>query len=146
MDAIALLAALHARGVEIISDGEYVRYRPGHAVTPELRESIVRHKLALLTLLTDRDAQVAWRAERMRRQVPPAGPIPLLVAQDPSGDVSARCRSCGDRLPPDARVRCHPCIEAANQVLREARPCAPHRLLGGDCLDALPTSRPPASS
>ena len=131
MAARDLLVELERRGVELAADGERLRYRPRDAVPPELRVAIVTHKQELLALLADEEAEVGWRAEAMRFQVPPTGPIPVLAAR-PVGPLTddGRCQSCGDLLPPEGRYRCEPCIKAAWRALREVR--VRPRLAGDD--------------
>jgi hypothetical protein len=49
--ASSLLAELRQRGVEIVADGDMVRYRPPRLVPPELHRRIVDCKPGLLTIL-----------------------------------------------------------------------------------------------
>jgi hypothetical protein len=121
MAAQDLLAELGRRGVELAADGERLRYRPRDAVPPELRVAIVEHKHALLALLADEEAEVRWRADAMRTQLTPTGPIPALAARPIGARESGQCLSCGDPLGPRSRYRCEPCVKAAWQVLREVR-------------------------
>ena len=83
--------------------------------------AIVAHKRELLALLADEEAEVGWRAEVMRAQLPPTGPIPVLAARPVGALTDERCLSCGDPLPPEGRFRCEPCIKAAWRALREVR-------------------------
>ena len=46
-----LLVELERRNVQLVADGERLRFRPQHLVTPELREALVQHKHELLALL-----------------------------------------------------------------------------------------------
>jgi hypothetical protein len=46
-----LLHELHRRGVELVANGDRLRYSPKSAVTVELHDQIVRHKPELLALL-----------------------------------------------------------------------------------------------
>jgi len=104
MDARDLLAELERRGVELARDGERLRYRPQHVVTPPLRAAMVERRDELLALLADEEAELGWRVGAMRAQVPPTGPIPPLLAR-PTAPVSAGCcSSCGDPL--RAGTRC----------------------------------------
>jgi hypothetical protein len=53
MTALALLAELRRRRVELIPEGSALRYRaPQGALTAELREAVARHKPELVRLLT----------------------------------------------------------------------------------------------
>ncbi len=121
MAAQDLLTELVRRGVELAVDGTRLRYRPKDAVPPELRAAIVQHKGELLALLDDAEAEVRWRADVMRAQLTPIGPIPVLAARPLSTCARGRCLSCGDPLGSTNYVRCEPCIKAAWQVLREVR-------------------------
>jgi hypothetical protein len=49
-----LLVELRQRGVEVVADGDRLRYRPTSLVPPELHERIVRLKPDLLVLLRTR--------------------------------------------------------------------------------------------
>ena len=81
MTAEELIRELRGRGVELTVEGDRVRYRPKNAVPAELQLILTRHKHQLLALLSSTDPEVAWRADRMRSQVPVTGPIPFLVAR-----------------------------------------------------------------
>lgn len=50
--AVDLLAELHALGVELVAEGERLRFRPREAVGPELRARMVRLKPELIALIT----------------------------------------------------------------------------------------------
>ena len=50
--APALIRQLRAEGFELAAHGDRLRIRPGELVTPELRDTLARHKTALLSLLT----------------------------------------------------------------------------------------------
>jgi TubC N-terminal docking domain len=45
MNAKALLADLRERGVEVMAEGNLLRYRPRSAITPELLDRLRAHKL-----------------------------------------------------------------------------------------------------
>ena len=120
MAASELLAELKRRGVELAVAGAQLRYRPKDAVTPELRAAMVGCKADLLRLLADDDHQVRWRADAMRPQVPPTGPIPFLVVCS-APPAAGSCLSCGDPLEPGRGCRCEPCVEAVQLVLNEVR-------------------------
>ena len=51
MSAKALLEELRGRDVELMTDGDRLRYRPKSAVTPDLLDRLRRHKPSLLRLL-----------------------------------------------------------------------------------------------
>src|SRR5215204_6302574 len=51
MSAKTLLSELRGRGVEVVAEGELLRFRPRAAVTPELLDRLRAHKPSLLNLL-----------------------------------------------------------------------------------------------
>jgi hypothetical protein len=51
MSAKTLLAELRGRGVEVVAEGELLRFRPRAAVTLELLDRLRAHKPSLLKLL-----------------------------------------------------------------------------------------------
>ena len=51
MSAKALLEELRGRGVELVMEGERLRYRPTSSVTPELLDRLKENKPSLLKLL-----------------------------------------------------------------------------------------------
>ena len=51
MSAKALLEELRGRGVELVMEGERLRYRPTSSVTPELLDRLKEYKPSLLKLL-----------------------------------------------------------------------------------------------
>jgi TubC N-terminal docking domain len=51
MNAKALLAELRERGVELMTEGDLLRYRPRSAITPELLDRLRAHKPTILKLL-----------------------------------------------------------------------------------------------
>jgi len=63
-------------------------------------------------------ADVRWRVEAMRPQVPAVGAVPFLKVR-PGAGGAGRCLSCGD--PAAVGSRCRPCIEATNRVIAEVR-------------------------
>lgn len=64
MTAIALLAELRLRGVDLTVEGGHLRYRaPKGVLTPDLRTAMAEHKVELLTLLT-RGPEVSERLEQ----------------------------------------------------------------------------------
>ena len=58
------------------------------------------------------DPELAWRVEAMRKQIPPSGAIPDLVARE-APVRSGTCFSCGDPLTANQHYRCRPCAVAA---------------------------------
>jgi hypothetical protein len=116
-----VLAELTRRGVEVAVDGDRLRFRPQRAVTPDLRAALVEHKADLLRVLGGVEMQVRWRAEAMRSQLRPGGPIPFLVVRRDLDDTPGRCLSCGDVVAEGRRFRCTPCVSAVERVLNEIR-------------------------
>lgn len=121
MDARELRATLERLGVELAADGERLRYRPQCAVTPVLRAAMTQRRDELLALLVAEEAEVRWRVDAMRTQMPWTGAIPSLSVHPMTRIWAGGCSSCGDALGPGERYRCTPCIRAAWQVLREVR-------------------------
>jgi hypothetical protein len=121
MEVKDLLAELERRGVRILVDGDRIRYRPKGVVSDALRAVIAEHRHALVARLTVDGAEVRWRADAMRAQLPTTGPIPVLAARPITAWVPGGCSSCGEPLGPEERYRCAPCVRAALRVLRELR-------------------------
>jgi hypothetical protein len=78
--AVALLADLRSRGIELETDGARLRWRPAFLVTAPLAELIQSHRAGLIELLSGPD-----RLERC-----PSCRRPL--------DSARRCPKCFDRL------------------------------------------------
>lgn len=139
MTAAAILSELTRRGARVERHGDRLRIVPASAVTPELLAAVRDHKQELLPLVpehepspgrTDLPAEIAWRVEVMRPQVPEAGPIRgLLVCRDGAWPADgAHCVSCGDRTedgtPSSAfgvAVRCADCRSAAPVAIELGR-------------------------
>jgi hypothetical protein len=123
MNAAALLADLHRRGIRLSVSGERLGVdAPKGIVTPNLRAALVEHKADLIRLLGTDDSEVAWRVEAMRPQVPRTGAIPVLLARPEAKTAPCgTCVSCGDPLVEDRRSRCAPCVSAVERVLNEVR-------------------------
>ncbi|MBI4496684.1 MAG: hypothetical protein HY689_02150 [Chloroflexi bacterium] len=51
-----LLRELHERGIEVTAAGDKLRFRPGDAVTPDLRAVLIANKAELLELLSREEA------------------------------------------------------------------------------------------
>jgi len=82
---------------------------------------MVERRDELLALLAHDESEVRWRADTMRAQVPPSGPISTLSARPAAPVAAGCCLSCGDPLPTGDRFRCTHCVRAAWRVLRAAR-------------------------
>ena len=111
MDATDVLKGLREKGIVVVPDGDRLRFRPQHAITPELRTALIEHKVDILRILGhDWDSEVGWRAEAMRPQVPRTGAIPLLLARPGARTASpGACVSCADPLVEGRVYRCAPC-------------------------------------
>ena len=121
MDGVgaALLAEARAVGLEVRADGGRLVVR-GPRSRAELAERVLARKRDVLERLATEAADVAWRAEAMRSQVPHRGPIPFLVALN-IVPVPGRCLSCGEPLAEDQVARCAPCAQAAWLILHQVR-------------------------
>ena len=63
MTLVELLSALYTRSINVWADGERLRYSaPLGALTPDVREELVKHKADLLTFLNEtcRMQRVTW--------------------------------------------------------------------------------------
>lgn len=58
--AVALLADLRARGVELVATGDRLRFRPASAVSEDTRDALRAHKAELLALLAPRSYSYPW--------------------------------------------------------------------------------------
>lgn len=123
----ALLAELSAAGVELRVVGERLHYRSRSGLTGGLRAALEEHKNALLQYLGrpgEREPEIAWRVTAMRAQLaalPTGTPLPFLIAR-PTPRTQGGCLSCGAPLQQAATgvtARCHPCLLAVWQVLKE---------------------------
>jgi hypothetical protein len=111
----AVLAEARAVGLEVRAEVDRLVVRG-----PRLHEAIARQLLAqkpvVLALLIEEEAELRWRVEAMRPQVPLRGPIPVLVAREVAV-IAEHCFSCGEPLAPGRTVRCAFCVRAAQRVL-----------------------------
>jgi hypothetical protein len=57
----AFLQQLRAEGFELMVEGDHLRIRPAERVTPELRDQLAHHKVALLEALRPSRAYVTLR-------------------------------------------------------------------------------------
>ncbi len=132
MTAAALLADLQARGVRLYLAGDELRYqaKPG-IMTPELAAAVQPIKPALIALLREEEAGIAWRVEAMRGQILAGAPVPFLVALLGIEDAPDRCLSCGEPMELLGYVpRCRLCAVAVARLLdphrrATAQPSAP---------------------
>ena len=121
--ATALLARLHAHGIEVRAAGSSLRYRPQGALTPALVAELAAHKHLILAHLAADEPAVAWRVAAMRERHPhaPGRPLPFLTARDvPRG--GAGCLSCGEPVEDRTTglvVRCGSCGHAGQLVNEE---------------------------
>jgi hypothetical protein len=121
MTAPQLLAALRARGVEVLTDGDRIGTLPPAApLTAQERADILRLKSELLGLLS---AAAPERAAIFRRQVaewvPAARPGVPVLALDGVASRAGWCISCGVRLTPGQAWRCAVCLAAVHIALRD---------------------------
>jgi hypothetical protein len=78
-------------------------------------------KQEVIALLERQEDDVAWRADFMRSQLHPSGPISFLVARRDLTDAPGLCLSCDAPLATGRRYRCAPCVRAVERVLNEVR-------------------------
>jgi hypothetical protein len=121
MNARQVLVHLGYLGVSITvaRDDRLSLEGPAEVVTPDVVETVRRHKPELLELLH----AIQERTAAMRKQVPKHGPIPFLIARGEALalDGPGRCLSCGDVLEAGQRYRCELCVRAAWLALYEVR-------------------------
>ena len=120
--AVSLLAEARAAGLEVRAEADRLVVR-GPRSGAALAERLLEQKAEVLDLLSDEDAEVAWRVAAMRPRVPTTGPILILVVRETTLGPG-RCVSCGDALGPDRPYRCAPCSVATRLVLDDVREAA----------------------
>ena len=105
--------------------GLEVRAEPGASwcvvrVAGDRRPASAGAKERGVALLAAEDAEVAWRIDAMRPQVPQRGAIPVLVARERASGAGCLCllRGAAARRVP---FRCSLCARAAWVVLHEIR-------------------------
>jgi hypothetical protein len=113
------VAEARAAGLEVRAEADRLVVR-GPRVHERKAHHLLEQKSAVLALLAQQDAEVAWRVAAMRPQVAAKGPIPILIARDTSPKVGC-CISCGDPLAENSKYRCTWCARAAWLVLGEVR-------------------------
>ena len=88
-----LLGDARAAGLEVRAEADrlVVRGSPAHEL---LARQLLEEKPAVLAVLAQEDAEVAWRIAVMRPLVPRQGPIPTLIAR-PGPYLEMDCISCG---------------------------------------------------
>jgi hypothetical protein len=124
MDGVApVLAAARMVGLEVWVKAERLVVR-GPRQHEVLARQLLANKPAVIALLAEEDAEIAWRIAAMRPQVPVRGPIPLLIARE-SNPAPACCVSCGNPIPAHRRYRCAPCARATWIVLHDVREAVP---------------------
>src|SRR5437763_16696742 len=105
MNAVDLVLELYQRDISLKVEEEHLRYRAKVGrLTPELKEAMLKHKTALVKLLSapppcpENYPELNWRIEAMRAQIPPTGAIPFLLARPNvqiGHDTKGKCGSCG---------------------------------------------------
>ena len=117
MTASELITTLERRGIKLEACEGRLRYHPASALSPELRESLIEHKVEVLALLKTEDHEIAWRVAAMTQQIPDKGTIPFLVARQGVESKAGCCLSCGEPLGTGNAYRCAACGRAANLAL-----------------------------
>lgn len=117
MTASELITTLEKRGIKLEACEGRLRYHPASALPPDLRDSLIEHKVEVLALLTTEDPEIAWRVAAMSQQIPDRGPVPFLVARKSVEAQAECCFSCGDSLKQGDAYRCAACSRAANLAL-----------------------------
>ena len=113
--AETMVAEARQAGLDVRADQDRLVVR-GPRRHEALADQLLAHKAEVLALLASEAAEIAWRVEAMRPQVPPRGAIPLLVARD-LPVAAGRCLSCGEPIAASQAYRCRFCVEAARTVL-----------------------------
>ena len=136
MTPVELLSQLNRRGATLAVDGERLRIGPSEALDEDLRAATVEHKATLVSLVTEGEAEVYWRAAIMREQARGRTSLPFLVVRRNSRDVPGVCMSCGGPLDNGRPIRCTFCARAsklvADEFLEGIRPVSiPHQAVGG---------------
>ena len=120
MTADILMTNLRARGVELVADGDRLRFRPVEVITPEERDALRAFKSEILERLTD-EHEVAPRVAAFQAQLDVwmadgRGAVPVLTL--PDVDIRfGQCAGCGTPLGPDRTWRCRQCVAALHIVL-----------------------------
>jgi TubC N-terminal docking domain len=117
MTACELVKTLQERGIRLEVCQDRLRYYPASALSPELRESLIEHKVEVLALLKTADNEIAWRVAAMSQQIPDRGPLPFLVARKSVEAHAGCCLSCGELLSSGDAYRCAACSRAVNLAL-----------------------------
>jgi hypothetical protein len=103
MNAIDLLQNFQAIGARFeLSAGGVNISAPRGTVTTEMRDLLKAYKGEVVSLLRQsqvEDAELQWRIEAMRPQLPePGKPFPTLSARPESSPRLGDCFSCGESL------------------------------------------------
>lgn len=113
MDAAALLVELHMLGATVRLDDGDVRVRaPRGVLTPELVHELRAHKPAVLALLMETEAGIAWRIEAFGDA--------LLAEEAAAGELGV-CAWCGSPMPPQPGRKCTRCCLASAALLDRRR-------------------------
>ena len=118
-EVVSVLAEARAAGLAVRADDGRLVVRGPRRAEP-IAQRLLARTGEVLALLAAEDAEVAWRVAAMRPQVPPRGPIPVLVARDVV-PAPGCCPSCGDPRGEGRSLRCASCARAAWSVLHEVR-------------------------
>lgn len=115
----AVLVALTAGGLGARAETDRVAIRDP-APLDHLAWPLVGRTHEVLIRLAKNDADVSWGVEAMRSQIPPRGPIPVLVVRAEMG-VPGGCAGSADPLTQESRFRCQPCAKPSWFVRHEIR-------------------------
>ena len=123
--AVAILCELERDGftVELTPD-DAITVAPRAALTPDRRQQIIEHKVAIKILLRSYDSGVRDRRELFARQLdsaPPGVLVPRFVFR-PSPYVPGRCHACGEGLGCSRWGFCWRCALARSLVCRAPIP------------------------
>jgi hypothetical protein len=109
--AIALLMALHDRGLRVTVAAGRLVITPASRLTQAERAAIVQHRHDLAALVRICDAGVQDRRDMFARQLAeaPTPRFPAFLYRQGVPYVEGICFSCGDRLPDPRFGRCWRC-------------------------------------
>lgn len=133
-----LLASAEQAGIKLFLRDGRLWYRADPPIERTILAALRRHRAELTSALSGvpgadappASTEIMWRAKAMAAQVPPVGPLRLLVARQGHWPLEpGRCWSCGEFVEdgpssvgaPGDLVRCPACCEAAWLAIRSRR-------------------------